>query len=194
MQSPGPAVIDQFVGFTSGEVLLRTRGNPESLVAPLRAILRDMDPHIALGTTRRLEALRDQEMARSRFFAAVLSVFAVVGLLLAAVGVYGVLAQLARARAREMGIRIALGARPADVRWLVVRHGALITVLGLTSGIVVALATTRVLSALLFGLAPNDPISFVAVIAILTATGIVASFVPAWRASRVDPVEVLRAE
>ena len=194
MQPPGPAVIDQFIGFTTGEVLLRTHGNPESLVAPLRAILRDMDPHIALGTARRLDVLRDQEMARSRFFAAVLSVFAVVGLLLAAVGVYGVLAQIARTRAREMGIRIALGAQPADVRWLVVRHGALITSLGLTSGIVMALATTRVLSALLFGLAPNDPASFVGVIAILTATGILASFVPAWRASRVDPVDVLRAE
>jgi putative ABC transport system permease protein len=194
MQPPGPAVVDQFVGFTSGEVLLRTAGNPEALVAPLRAILREMDPQIALGAARRLEARRDQEMARSRFFAAMLSVFASVGLLLAAVGVYGVLSQIARSRAREMGIRIALGARPSDVRWLVVRHGVGITVIGLTAGVAAALATSRVLSALLFDLAPNDPRSFASVVAILTATSVVASSVPAFRASRVDPIEVLHAD
>jgi ABC-type antimicrobial peptide transport system permease subunit len=120
--------------------------------------------------------------------------FASVGLVLAAVGIYGVLAQLARNRAREMGIRIALGARPADVQWLVLVHGARITIAGLAMGTVVALATTRVLTALLFEISPNDPAILAAVIVILWTTGVLASFMPALRASRADPVDALRAD
>ena len=194
MQPPGPLVIDQFQAFGSPTLLLRTAGDPNALAAPLRSILREMDPALALGAPRLLKDVRQGEMARSRFFAAMLSVFACVGLLLAAVGVYGVLAQIARARAREMGIRIALGARPADVQWLVLRHGAGIVALGGVVGIVLALGMTRVLASLLFDLSPNDPESYVWVVAILAATSAVASFVPAWRASRADPAEALRAD
>jgi ABC-type antimicrobial peptide transport system permease subunit len=143
---------------------------------------------------RRLSSLRDEGLARSRFFAAMLVVFAGVGLVLATVGIYGVLAQLARNCAREMGIRIALGARPADVRWLVLRHGALVTTAGVAIGTAVALATSRVLRALLFQISPNDPAMFVAVISILATTGVFASFIPALRASRADPVDALRAD
>ena len=194
MQRPGPLVIDQFQNFSSPTLLLRTTGDPNRLAAPLRAILREMDPAIAPGAPRLLASLREREMARSRFFATMLSVFACVGLLLAAVGIYGVLAQLTRGRAREMGIRIALGARPADVQWLVLRHGAGIMALGVVIGIVVALGTTRVLASLLFDLAPNDPGSYAWVVAILGATSAVASFAPAWRASRADPADALRAD
>jgi len=194
MQRPGPLVIDQFQNFSSPKLLLKTSGDPNRLVAPLRAILREMDPAIALGAPRLLASLREEEMARSRFFAAMLSVFAGVGLLLAAVGIYGVLAQITRDRAREMGIRIALGARPADVQWLVLRHSAGIMALGAAIGIVVALGTTRVLASLLFDLSPNDPASYAWVVAILAATSAVASFTPAWRASRSDPAEALRAD
>ena len=194
MQRPSPLVIDQFQNFSSPNLLLKTSGDPNRLVAPLRAILREMDPAIALGTTRLLASLREEEMARSRFFAAMLSVFAGVGLLLAAVGIYGVLAQITRSRSREMGIRIALGARPADVQWLVLRHGAAIMSLGAAIGIVVGLGTARVLASLLFDLSPNDVASYAWVVAILAATCVVASVAPAWRASRSDPAEALRAE
>jgi putative ABC transport system permease protein len=194
MQRPLPLVIDQFQNFSSPTLLLRTNDDPNRLAAPLRVILREMDPAIALGAPRLLSSVRESEMARSRFFATMLSVFAGVGLLLAAVGIYGVLAQIARGRAREMGIRIALGARPADVQWLVLRHGAGIMGLGVAVGIVVALGTTRVLASLLFDLSPNDPTSYAWVVAILAATSAVASFAPAWRASRSDPAEALRAD
>ena len=194
MQAPAPLVIDQLQSFSSPTLLVRTTGDPNALAAPLRSILREMDPAIAFGTLRLLKDLRQSEMARSRFFAAMLSVFAGVGLLLAAVGIYGVLAQITRARAREMGIRIALGARPADVQWLVLRHGIGIMAFGAAVGTVVALGTTRVLAALLFDLSPNDPASYVWVVAILAATSAVASFTPAWRASRSDPAEALRAD
>jgi len=194
MQAPAPLVIDQFQNFSSPTLLLRTTGDPNALAAPLRSILREMDPAIALGAPRLLTNLRQAEMARSRFFAAMLSVFAGVGLLLAAVGIYGVLAQITRARAREMGIRIALGARPADVQWLVLRHGAGIVVLGGTVGVILALGMTRVLASLLFELSPNDPVSYLARRLLAGATSAVASFVPAWRASRSDPAEALRAD
>jgi putative ABC transport system permease protein len=194
MARPGPVVVDQFVGFTEGTVLVKTRGDPDALAPALRSIIRDMDPQIAPGRMRRLSSLRDEGLARSRFFAAMLVVFAGVGLVLATVGIYGVLAQLARNCAREMGIRIALGARPADVRWLVLRHGALVTTAGVAIGTAVALATSRVLRALLFQISPNDPAMFVAVISILATTGVFASFIPALRASRADPVDALRAD
>ena len=138
---------------------------------------------------RRSGSVRSKEMwHRERWL------FAGVGLLLAAVGIYGVLAQITRGRAREMGIRIALGARPVDVQWLVLRHGAGIMALGAAIGIVVALGTTRVLASLLFDLSPNDPASYVWVVAILAATSAAASFTPAWRASRADPADALRAD
>ena len=125
------AVIHPANGLSGSYLLLRTDGDPAALVAPLRAILRDMDPRLALSTPRFLEEMRAQSMARQRFFAMVLGIFAVVGLVLATVGVYGVLAQLARGRAREMGIRVALGAPLASVRWLVVGHGLRLAVVGL---------------------------------------------------------------
>lgn len=194
IQQPGPLVIDQFQPFTSPTLLIRTSGDPDALIAPLRAIVHEMDPQIALGRTRRLETLRDEEMARSRFFAGLLFVFACVGLVLAAVGIYGVLAQIARDRAREMGIRIALGARPVEVQWLMMRHGAAIMLIGLVAGTATALATTRVLSSLLFELSPNDPRSFLIVVIVIVATSTIASMVPALRASRADPIEALRAD
>ena len=194
MDAPGPVVVDQFVGFTAGTVLVKTGGDPDALGPALRSILRDIDPQIAPGRIRRLEELRAEGLARSRFFAAMLGVFAAVGLVLATVGIYGVLAQLARNRAREMGIRIALGARPADVRWIVLRHGTRIMTVGIGIGLSASLATTRVLSTLLFQLRPNDPAILAAAATILAAAGIVATLIPGWRASRVDPVTILRAE
>ena len=194
MEPPGPLIVDQFQPFSAPTLLVRTRGDPAGLVAPIRAILHEMDPQIALGAARPLEALRDREMARSRFFAAVLLVFACVGLVLAAVGIYGVLAQIARNRAREMSIRLALGALPSSVRWLVVRHGAAITAIGLAAGTVAALGATRLLSSQLFELSPNDPRILAAVIAVLAMTGVLASSIPAWRASQADPAHVLRED
>jgi putative ABC transport system permease protein len=194
IQPPGPLILDQFQSFGSPTLLVRTSGRPEDVVAPLRAIVRQLDPAISLGNVRPLEVLRDREMARSRFFAALLLAFAGVGLVLATLGIYAVLAQIARNRAREMGIRIALGARLSNVRWMIVRHGIAVTAVGLAAGMGVALASTRVLGSLLFGLSPNDPLSYGTVLAILGATGVIASFIPAWRASRANPADVLRAD
>lgn len=194
LQRPGPLVIDQFQAFGAPKLLIRSRGAPEALVASLRSILREMDPALALSATSAVSGLRDREMARSRFFAALLLAFACLGLLLAAVGIYGVLAHIARSRAREMSIRVALGATGSQVLWIIVRHGLAITIVGLAVGIVASLATTRVLNSLLFELSRNDPAIVVSVVMVLAAVGGLASFIPAWRASKNDPIEALRAD
>ena len=194
MQPPGPVVVDQFGAFGAPTLLVRSRGDPTALTPALRRILRDMDPEVTLGRAQPMDVLREEAMARTRFFASLLFTFAAIGLILAAIGLYGVLAQLARGRAREMGIRIALGARPAQVQWIVARHAAAIVGIGILAGSIVALMVTRVLASLLFGLAPHDPRVLAVAAALLAITGAVAACVPAWRASTVDPMHVLRSE
>ena len=133
-------------------------------------------------------------MARDRFVMALVSLFGVVALVLAIVGVYGVVAQIARGRTREMGIRIALGATGSSVRWLIVRHGLALASAGAAIGAVVALAATRALSKLLFGVAPTDALTFAAVIAALLAAAGVASWIPGARLARVDPASTLHED
>jgi ABC-type antimicrobial peptide transport system permease subunit len=123
-----------------------------------------------------------------------LVVFAGVGLLLAVIGVYGVLGQVARRRTREMGIRIALGSPIGSVRWLVVRHGLGLVLVGLAIGVSAALLATRGLAALLYHVAPVDPVTFLAVPLLLALTGIAAAWIPALQASRADPAHALRSE
>jgi len=135
-----------------------------------------------------------QSLARERFLTTLLLLFASVGLALAVVGVYGVMAQMARRRVREMGIRLALGAQANDVRWLVVRNGLRLVAVGLVVGTAGALLATRLMQALLYGVASKDPLTFVAVPVVLVATAVVATWVPATFASRADPATALRAE
>ena len=123
-----------------------------------------------------------------------LAIASSVALLLGVVGIYGVIAYMATQRTREIGIRMALGAQIADVRRLFLRQGLVLTSIGIALGIGVAMAITRVLSSLLFGVGPLDPITYVAVSAGLAAVALLATYVPARRASRVDPVVALRAE
>jgi len=113
---------------------------------------------------------------------------------LSVVGVYGVMAQMARRRVREMGIRLALGAQANDVRWLVVRNGLRLVITGLVIGTAGALLATRTMQALLYGVASRDPLTFVAVPIVLVVTAVVATWVPATFASRADPATALRAE
>jgi ABC-type antimicrobial peptide transport system permease subunit len=133
-------------------------------------------------------------MARIRFLTTMLLGFALVGLALAVVGVYGVLAHISRNRTREMGIRVALGAQASQVRWLVVRHGLALAISGLALGLLVASFATRLMTKLLFNVAPNDPLTLIGVSLLLAATSILAALLPARRAARVDPAIALRAD
>jgi putative ABC transport system permease protein len=173
-------------------VVVRTTGDPASLGPSMRSFVRDIDPSLVIRQTRTLASIRDDALARARFLTTLLLGFALVGLLLSVVGVYGLLAQLARNRTREMGIRLALGAPQSRVRWLVIRHGLNITVAGLAIGGVVALLSTRAMKALLFDTAPNDPLTLFAVALFLATTSVIASWLPARRASRADPAIALR--
>jgi putative ABC transport system permease protein len=180
---------------TSGMfMLLRTAGDPASLGPGVRRTVAELDGSLAIESMRTMNAVRAQSLARERFLTTLLLLFASVGLALAVVGVYGVMAQMARRRVREMGIRLALGAQANDVRWLVVRNGLRLVAIGLVVGTTGALLATRLMQALLYGVASKDPLTFVAVPVVLVATAVVATWVPATFASRADPATALRAE
>lgn len=175
-------------------LVVRSAGSPEALAPALRRIVARLDPLLAISSIRTMEAVRAASLGRDRFLTVLMLSFAGVGLVLCIVGVYGVVAQLARRRMREMGIRIALGANPAQVQWLVVRHGMLLTGVGIVAGVGVALGTTGLIGSLLYEVAPADPVTFVLVPGLVLLTAAVASWLPARRASRADPCLVLRSD
>ena len=179
---------------SAASVMTRTAGDPTTITPAIRRIIGEMDSDIAITDARSMETIRTASLARERFLMAMLVLFAAVGLLLAVVGVYGVLAQVARRRIREMGIRIALGSPIGQVRWLVVRHGLGLVAVGVGIGISAALVATRGLGALLYHVAPADPVTFVTIPMLLAITGIAAAWIPAMQASRADPAIALRSE
>jgi predicted permease len=195
-EEPKTEVLVPFAQESSNAVSLTTRvaGDPAALGPSVRRILSEIDPDIPITDMRSMDAIRSGSLARERFLMTMLVVFAGVGLLLAVIGVYGVLAQVARRRTREMGIRIALGSPIGQVRWLVVRHGLRLVAAGLAIGIIAALVATRGLGALLYHVAPADPVTFVAVPVLLALTGVVAAWIPALQASRADPAAALRSD
>jgi putative ABC transport system permease protein len=193
---PGIEVIAPFTQEISHamSVVARTRGDPMALAPLVRGAVRDLDPQLAITRIETMSAVRSLSMARDRFLMTLVSMFGMLGVVLAVVGVYGVLAELARERMREMGIRIALGARSRTVQWLIVRRGLLFGAAGVGLGLVLALAGTRGLARLLFGITPLDAGTYAVVgLALLGAT-LVASWLPAWRSSHVDPIAILREE
>jgi ABC-type antimicrobial peptide transport system permease subunit len=175
-------------------LVLRTRGDPMALAAGVKGVVGRLDPLLALGSTETMEAVRATSLGKDRFLTVLMLAFAGVGMALGLVGVYGVMAQLARRRMREMGIRIALGAGSGQVQWLVVRRALMLTGLGLTAGIGVALLTTGIIRTLLYQVAPTDPVIFVGVPVLVLLTALAAAWIPALRASKADPCQVLRAE
>ncbi len=194
--APRPEVYESALQQPSSNMylMLRTGGDPAALTPAVRGIMRELDPTLALYSVKTMESVRDASLGRAVFLTTLLLMFAGIGLVLSVVGVYGVLAHVARNRTREMGIRMALGARAEQVRWLVVRQGLGLTAAGLAVGAVTALFATRAMSKLLFNVAPNDPITLVGVMLILAATSVVASWAPARRASRADPSIALRED
>jgi putative ABC transport system permease protein len=175
-------------------LMVRTTADPAGLEAPIRRVVAELDPNLAIISMDPVIALWSRSLGTQRFFMVLLMVFAAVGLALAIVGVYGVMAQLARRRTREVGIRLALGARSGQIQWLIVRHGLRLVTAGMVIGIAGALGTTRVMRALLYEVTPVDPVTFLAVPALLGVTALLASWLPAARASRADPASTLRSE
>jgi putative ABC transport system permease protein len=175
-------------------LMARTGGDVPALATAIRRVVARLDPTLALAQVQPLERMERRSIASQRFIMLLLVVFAATGFLLAVVGVYAVMAQLGRRRTREMGIRLALGARMGEVQWLVVRHGLRLVIAGLAIGLAGALAATRAIRALLFEITPGDPVTFLSGCVLLALTALVASWLPAARASRADPAGALRAE
>ncbi len=168
--------------------------NPLSLVPAIREAARAVDPSLPVAHVASMENIVADSTARYRFTAVLLGVAAIAGLLLAAVGLYGVVSYIVSRRTREIGIRIAIGAQPVDVSREVIRRSLLLVAGGLAIGLVLALASTRLMKGLLYGVEPTHPLTFVLAASTLALISIVASWIPARRAARVDPVEALRAD
>ena len=168
-------------------LVVRTAGDPASAAPALRSIVREIDPRIALQGVRPLESLLGDMTAQRRLNTILLTVFAVVAALLAAVGIYGLIAYSVSQRSRELGVRMALGATASRVIRLVVGEGLLLAAIGLTLGLATAFLLGRSMTSLLYGVTATDPATFAAISAVAAVTAIAASILPALRAIRVDP-------
>jgi putative ABC transport system permease protein len=180
------------IGFLSFAV--RTSGNPAAPAPAIARIVRAVDPDVGIDAMIPMERLVASSVARPRFYTVLLGVFAAIAAMLAAIGIYGVLAYAVVERTQEIGIRMALGARRSNVLGLVLRKGAILTMVGLALGIAGAAAATRLLQSMLFGIAPLDPATFAAVSLMFGAVATLASYVPARRATKVDPMVALRTD
>jgi putative ABC transport system permease protein len=174
--------------------VVRTNADDPSLAASVRRVIRGIDPEMPIVGPRWMTDLIDQSMAERRFNTYLLGAFALLALVLASVGLYGLIAYMVVQRSREIGVRLALGALPSDVVRLVLRQGTAIAAIGIALGLVGALALTRVVRTLLFQVSPFDPASFAGAATLLLGVAVLASLLPAWRAGRTDPQTVMRAD
>jgi len=175
-------------------IAVRTSADRIASIPMLRHDVAGLDALLPLANIKSLAALVDASLAGRRFTMLVLLAFAAIAVALSVIGVYGVLAYLVAQRRREIGLRLAIGASPADVVWLFVREGAALTLVGLGAGLAGALAAGRWISALLFGVTPADPVTLAIVVCTLAGAAACATYVPARRAAGVDPSDALRAE
>jgi putative ABC transport system permease protein len=178
----------------SAAILVRTTVDPMSLNAAVTRAIRSLDPELSMADVRTMEQVLWSSVARNRFYTLLLTIFAGVALLLAIMGIYGVMSYAVTQRRHEIGVRMALGAQTGDVLKLVITYGMAMTLIGVVLGLFVSYALTRFLSGFLYGVEPTDPVTFVAVTLLLSAVALLACFIPAKRATRVDPMVTLRHE
>ena len=180
--------------FTQLIAVVKSTNDPRALTGSLTREVRAMDPELPVFSVKTMEEYISSSVAAPRFNTTLLSIFAAVALVLTIIGLYGVMSYSVAQRTNEIGIRMALGAQTRDVLGLIVKDGMKLVLLGLVLGISGALGLTRLLSTLLFGVTTRDPVTFVAIAALLSFVAILACYIPAWRATRVDPLEALRCE
>jgi putative ABC transport system permease protein len=175
-------------------LLMRTAGNPLDLVSTIRARIWALDPNVPLDKIYPLEQKVSEATTSPRFTMSLVGLFAALGMALAAVGIYGVMSHMVAERAKEIGIRRALGANEAEIVWAMARQGLHSTLLGLALGLVIAVWATRLMSTLLFDVSATDPGTFAGVSAMLLSVALLACYIPARRATKVDPLIALRRE
>ena len=173
---------------------IRTKADPTALASDVRAQVTQLDPNLPLADVRTLEASIAGTTSEFRTITLLLGTFAIAALALAGLGLYGVISYSVAQRTREFGIRLALGAQRGDVRYMVVRQGVILTLIGLAIGLAVSFASGRVLTSLLYEVKATDPLTFGTVSVILGAVALAASLIPARRATRIHPMEALRYE
>jgi putative ABC transport system permease protein len=180
--------------YPSMTIAIRTRGDSTSVAAAARNVIHQLDPDQPIGQVATMDSLMAKSVARARFNSTLLAIFSLVALVMAAVGIYGVMSYSVLQRTHEIGVRMALGAQRRDVLKLILQQGVLLAVIGVVVGLAGSFGLTRIISTLLFEVAATDKITFAAVSAGLFLITFVASYVPAWRATRVDPLVALRYE
>ena len=177
-----------------GALVIRSAGDPAALTSAVRGVLASIDKDVPVYNVRSMRQQVDDSLSQPRLRSALLAVFSLVALLLASLGVYGVISCAAAERRQEIGIRVALGARIGQVRGMIVGQGLRLTMLGLALGLAGAAAVTRVMKGFLFGVTAADPVTYAATAAIFIVVALAASYIPARRATRLDPLRVLREE
>jgi putative ABC transport system permease protein len=180
--------------FAPTNLLVRATGSPAALVPAVRRVLGEVAPGVILANGSTFESYLDAPLAQPRLNALLLAVFAAAATVLAAIGLFGVMATMVRQRTRELGVRMALGATAWDIRGLVVARGLIIALLGAAAGLAGALAANRLLAAMLFEVSPADAVSLVAVALFLLAVALIATLIPARSSTRIDPVVALRVD
>jgi len=193
------AGIEMYTPYTQGAyapitLILRTTGDPRSVVSAVRDAVFAIDPELPVHNIRVMDELLAETVVERRLAMMLLTSFAILALVLVAVGIYGVMSYMVSQRTREIGIRVALGAHRVSVLSLVVRQGAVLTLIGLAIGLIPAYGLTHLLQSMLFGVEPTDPTTFGLVSVFLALVALAACIVPARRASRVDPLVALRYE
>jgi len=173
---------------------VRTYGDPEQMIPAMRRVAQSMDSNLALFDVRSQIEQIDQTLFQERLFARLTGFFGVLALVIGCIGVYGVMAFAVTRRTREIGIRMALGASRSGILGMVLRETLVLVAVGIALGVIAALEATRLISTLLFGLKPNDPLTIAGAALLMVAAAVFAGYVPAHRASRVDPVVALRYE
>ncbi len=194
--SPAPTVYllhAQNPGYITS-LVVRTAGDPTSLAGPIKTAVQSVDPTQAVSDVKTMDQYVDDLLARPRLYAAMVASFALVALVLAAVGVYGLIAYIASQRTHEFGIRMALGAAPASILRSVFAQGALLTLTGLGIGIALSWTLRQIIATLLFGVTASDPATYAGAAVLFLATAFAATLIPAWRASRVNPTSALRSD
>jgi putative ABC transport system permease protein len=173
---------------------VRTVGDPSSLISQVRSEVKALDPDLPLTDVKTMQEHMRLPLAPAKLFASLSSAFATLTLLLAAIGLYGVMAYVVGSRTREIGIRMALGAQIGGVRKLIIGQGMRLALTGIALGLIAAFVATRVLTSLLYGVSATDPITFMGVTVLLAGVALFACYIPARRATKVDPLIALRYE
>jgi predicted permease len=185
---------ETFVSRSLAYIVRSSRTGSRSLVSEISQAVWSVNPNLPVADVRTLREVYDKSLARTSFTLVMLAIAGAMALLLGVAGIYGVIAYSVSQRTREIGIRLALGARNDAVTGMFVRHGARLAALGIACGVAVALALTRLMSSMLFDVSPIDPLTYAGVSLGLAAAAVLAAYVPALRATKVDPVDALRAE